>query len=458
VLSGTPTEAGTFGFAVQVRDSSGATGTSATYALTVVPGLAIRTTNGSYVAGGSIPASEATVLPDGSGAISSVTMSSGATTPYVPVGGSSSSTDNEVGVELATAGSTCTTNLDIAGSGGEVFTADGLLTAGCATSSTATVSPALSPRHALVAHASSPSSAKSSVTGTGLVGSHGVMLSGTVQGVSLGSSQTGTIESTGTIAADNPFDITSGSRTSGPTRVTVAGGSYAGQLNESLQTTSFTITALTGSTGSLPALLPVTPLATLINSYASGAATQGLGSTGAALLGAYGFPSGTQAEQIVPGFSSSTGGDAVTQTSVLGALESESQSLGLSDRGSLEAALQQDVADGVFDGRPTGQPVPLASATLPPVAGSGSFSSGISRFSAAQARSVPPLVPTIQSIVQRLPSLPVALPVVAAISGTITRIGPAAFSETIAPTSPSYAASPFSNASDSFDVEVVAAS
>ena len=62
-------------------------------------------------------------------------------------------------------------------------------------------------------------------------------------------------------------------------------------------------------------------------------------------MGSYGFPSGTTAEQVLPVFATATGGDTLDSFSILGALESEVSSLGLSDQGSLVAALQDDIAD-----------------------------------------------------------------------------------------------------------------
>jgi hypothetical protein len=170
-------------------------------------------------------------------------------------------------------------------------------------------------------------------------------------------------------------------------------------------------------------------------------------------MAAYGFPTGTTLEQVVSTFSETVGGDAATELSAPEGLEAEANSLGVSDRGALIAALEQDVSDGVFDGKANGQPLPLGSATLPATVGTNLFVSGVKAFADAEVAAIPELPPEAQDIVQVLPVAPVPV-----IPATITRIGPAAFSETLTANSPSVALAPFSTTSDVFEIEVVASS
>jgi hypothetical protein len=75
---------------------------------------------------------------------------------------------------------------------------------------------------------------------------------------------------------------------------------------------------------------------------------------------------------------------------------------------------------------------------------------GLQQFAKAQPATIPPLASAVSTIT---PALPVAtIPFVPA---SVTRIGPQAFTETLTANNAALAKSPFSSASDSFEIEVV---
>jgi hypothetical protein len=386
-------------------------------------------------------------LPDGNAAISSVTMSSGTGLPYVPVTGGSSNPGDEAGVQLGGAGGDCATDLEIAGSSGVVFTAAGVSTSGCSTQSAAARMVAAL-RFGLRARASSDGATSS----TGAIQSAGTIQPSGIPGAGSQTAQT---------LSGGSFDSTvppSGA----PYRITVQGGTYLSELDGTVQPITFTITAIIDSTSSLPPVLPITPLSELITGSSSGLMTTPVigvaeppAQLTAAMMAAYGFPTGTIALQIVPNFGSSVGeDDAPLAGSILSDLESELVAIGPTDQGSLSQALLDDIADGVFDGKPTGQPAPLGSASLPPIAGTTLFPPSPIQFLPI---SIPPLPPIQYVGGGPTQPLPVPVPPIApAPLAAITRVGPAAFTETLVANTPALAQAPFSATSDSFVIEVVA--
>jgi hypothetical protein len=169
----------------------------------------------------------------------------------------------------------------------------------------------------------------------------------------------------------------------------------------------------------------------------------------------YGFPSGTQAWQQPPTFTTAVGaGTTPNPVSVLQILEGEIGTLGVTDQGGLVTALQQDINDGVFDGQANGQPLPLGSATLPAPANNTLFATGLSPGDIIPVTTLPVLPPIVSAPIEVIPVSPIPLPTGNAV---ITRIGPGAFTETLTAYAPAAARAPFSTSSDTFTIEVVAA-
>ena len=220
----------------------------------------------------------------------------------------------------------------------------------------------------------------------------------------------GTVIGNTTVNIDGTFNVPFTSTPTGPVRVVVSGGSYVSELDGSTQNTTLNITTLVDSVSTLPVVLPVNPLTTFVDSYAAGQAQAGLRSLTLAhqqsnkiLMQGYGFPSGTLAEQVLPSFSASASGNSAQLLSVLGGLESEASSLNVSDRGTLVAALSQDISDGVFDGMASTKPVSFGNSTLPATAGASQFLSSVQSFGNVQAAAFPQLAAAVQTMNTTLP-------------------------------------------------------
>ena len=129
LLFGTPTEAGTFNIVVAATDPLGEHGDGA-FALTVTPGVSLRTADGSFVLGGAIPFGDATVTPDSSDPISSVSMSASGVLS-VPVTGSAGG--GGFGLQLSGGGLACNSSLEVTDAAGTLFKVAAVPTTGCAT-------------------------------------------------------------------------------------------------------------------------------------------------------------------------------------------------------------------------------------------------------------------------------------------------------------------------------------
>jgi hypothetical protein len=457
LLSGAAIQSGSFPVTLSVTDPEGTT-VSVAYDLTVSPGVYIRQTDGSFTLGGAIPAGSVTISPASNGAIASVSMTSGGNA-YVPVTGASGAED-AFGLQLSGSGSACATSLKIVGSSDVALSASGVLTSGCATAAAsahrAQVVPA-SPTLAVSPHTATRSGLDATPE---LLMPHSAMTSGTVQVLAVNSNGVaGSVLGTGTVSANGTFNVNisgTGVSSTGPIRVTVSGGSYTSELDGSTEQTSFALTSLVDSTASIPTVMTVTPLTTLVDSYATTipSGTTILNAThqtaNESLAASYGFTTRPTAEEVVPDFTAAAGGNAETAESVLTELEGAATTLAVSDRGSLVTALSEEIADGVFNGTTTGEALPFGSASLPPAAGTSAFLPGVTTFEAKQSSTVPPLAPEASTITQALPVA--TTPVIPA---AITRIGPQAFTETLTADPPATGRSPFSASSDSFDIEVV---
>jgi hypothetical protein len=467
LLSGVPIEAGNFGFVVKATDPTGASGVSATL-VTVVPGLSIQ--DGSYVLGGAIPAGAATILPDGSGPIASVRMSS-AGNPYVPVTGTGSA-DDQVGVQLTSSDLSCTTDLQIAGSAGLTLTSTADLTTGCAqtASDSASDSAARARSHrGAIAHASA--SAERASSRSRPIAHAAAELTGDRRGPAASSAQPAIemvsggaqILNVGGVAATEPappiptvsseggFNVTFPPQPTGGYTVEIKPGSYVSELQGTTQITPIIMSLLIDTTASLPPVTPVTPLTTFTETNTSGfpppLTVNGTPVTNPVLLSEYGFPTGTQAETIPPSFVSS-GTPVVTPISIIPPFQGLLGSIGpITNEGGLVGGLSQLIGDGGFDGTPNGQPVPEGSAALPVATGTNHFVLPV----AFPAPGLPAFPPLVSDPIDILPIAPIQ-----PISGTINRLGPAAFSEMLYANSPSLAKPPFSSATNAFNIEIVA--
>jgi hypothetical protein len=459
LLSGAPTQSGAFEFTVSAADPAGASA-AIEYVLTVSPGISVQQPDeGSFTLGGAIPAGSVTISPNGSGAITSVSMSNGGNS-YVPVTGVTGAV-TEFGLQVSGTGSSCSTSLQLAGASGVALSATGLLTNGCSQSASATsLARASDTRTATARSTASRASSRSATPSAREIArarqpapaASDLMVAGSVQALAVG---TGGVANSsveiGAVGSEGDFGVDIAGLpavpVTGPIRVTVQGGVYDSELDGVNQETSFTLSALTDSVASIPA---VPSLASLSEFFQSASAMQAPTTTIQSLEAIDGFPTGTTAEEIVPQFAADTGGAEAALSSELGNLEADAAAQGLTDRGSLVTALAQDISDGVFDGQANGTPLPMSGGVLPPTAGTSLFLAGVNSFAAAQSATIPPLPSAVSTIT---PALPVTtIPVVPA---NITRIGPQAFTETLTANNPALARSPFSSASDSFEIEVV---
>ena len=128
LLSGTPTQTGTYNFSVTAEDPIGDASVPAAYSVTVVAGMSVTTADGSYSDGGPITAGSVTVSPDGTGPIDSVVTANGSD-DHATVAGTAA--DNQIGISVTDAGSFCTTDLEIAGASGTVLSTPGIAVSGC---------------------------------------------------------------------------------------------------------------------------------------------------------------------------------------------------------------------------------------------------------------------------------------------------------------------------------------
>jgi hypothetical protein len=255
------------------------------------------------------------------------------------------------------------------------------------------------------------STSSSTVTLQG-VASRGAMQSGTVQVVAVSPDGTsGLTLGTGTIASDGTFSVSLPSAATGPIRVQVQGGTYTSELDGSAQSTSTSISAVVDDAASLPTVLSVNPLTSFVDAFTSGKAQTGTDfvsahqSANSAVMGAFGFSAAT-AESLQPNFSPSATGDSAILLDLLGGLESEAKTDGITDRGSLAAALAQDLSDGVFDGQAGGLPVPFNGGFLPPTAGTTLLTAGVESFAAAQGSALPAAAQTLSQALAASPLNP----------------------------------------------------
>jgi hypothetical protein len=448
-LFGTPTEAGVFNIVVRATDSLGEHG-DGVFALTVTPGVSLRTADSSFVLGGAIPAGDASVTPDdGSDPISGVSMSAGGALS-VPVSGAANG--GGFGLQLSGDGLACNSSLEVTDAAGTLFNVVAVPTTGCA-SDTVNGTPDVEP----LAQAQAPASAFAGAHSAAVAHSAGQLLSsGTISFTSGSPAQTLSL-GTSTISTTGIFNATFPPTSTGPVRVQVTGGEYTSELSGTVQTTGFTLSTLVGSTAQLPPIIPVTPLTTLIDNYNPSTPILNPPVVTAKspyptnIFTDYGFPTGTIAQQVVPIFTTTV---TTNPIAILPILEGGIGTLGVSNRGDLISALQQDIADGVFDGQPNGQPLPLGSATLPINATNTLFATGLSPGDIIPVTTLPVLPPIVSAPIEVIPVSPIPLPTGQA---AITRIGPAAFTETLTANAPSGAQAPFSTTSDTFTLEVVAA-
>jgi hypothetical protein len=104
---------------------------------------------------------------------------------------------------------------------------------------------------------------------------------------------------------------------------------------------------------------------------------------------------------------------------------------------------------------PSGLPTLGTIGVLPITAGQSIFQSSLPTFEAGSSRYVPTLAPAGTPIQQTLPVTPVLPTPADATSASITRIGPAAFTETITDPAPYIASAPFSPSGTTYTIEVV---
>lgn len=458
-LSGTPRQTGSYQFAVSTTDAAQDPSSPSTYTLTVQPGVSISA--GSVQIAGALPAGAAEVTAGSSGGINAVSIGGGSSSSLATVTGAGvPSGADQIGLQIGQDQSgDCETELQIGNSQGIVFNAANLDTSGCdssAAGSNASLRRDLALRSAARQRAGSTAAGSSAAATApeeyGLV---------TIQ-PAIGAATECAVSTNGSIVG---LDGVGGCTVSGSgsLRVTVQGGTYTSELDGSAMSTLSQMSSLVDAASAIPATLAVTPLTTLVDSYATGLSASGTPLTtthqtaNEAVMSAYGFTSATTAESAVPSFAASATGADSEPLSVLGAIESEASSLATTDRGSLVSALASDIADGEFNGTVTES---LGSGTLPAAAGISEFQTGVTAFSSSYSSSIPSLAPAGSTIKETLPVIPMpaALPIVVAPTpvGSIQKLGPGAFTETVTASSPSTSTAPFpTSGGATFTIEVV---
>ncbi len=468
LLSGTPTQTGTYSFTLTAADPIADVSPPLSFSITVVPGMSVSSADGSYRNGGPITTGSVVVTPDGAGAITGVTTSTSFNNLFATIAGSSP--DSQIGVQVSDFGSMCTTELQIAGASGTVLSAPGIAISGCGTSSALALSPAAHSAHVTSGSASiatpSPVAAGGPTAQSAppslpplLVSSSGVVLSppGSYSAILGSGSGMGMLFGPGT------YHLT---LTLGPGTLVAPPGSYPSALNQSAGSTSPFISAV-ALASPIPAVLPITPITTLVDAYE---ATQSPAvapnqlnlSTPQSTMASLGYRTNATILTPVPNFSSTaTTTGASMAGAILASLQSQAAQMSLNS-GSLVSALSAEITAGAFKSGllPIGTPKNLPSASnqvLPTTAGTSIFKVSIPSFQAGSSSYVPAL-PAPSLIKQTLPAQPV-VPLPGTVpTASITRIGPAAFVETIFEPTPLVARSPFSPSGTTFTIEVVAAS
>ena len=460
LLSGTPTQTGTYIFSVTATDPIGDASAPAAYSVTVVAGISVTTADGSYHDGGAITAGSVTVSPDGTGPIDSVVTANGSD-DHATVAGTAA--DNQIGVSVTDVGSFCTTDLEIAGASGTVLSTPGIAVDGCGSSASTTAqvvpSGVASAPAVLADDVTHPDVSAAPAVTTPAPATLAAALTGygTVTATDLA---TGEILGVGAVTSDGSFNLQVGSGT-GPINVTVQGGSYVSELQGMSQATAFTLSALTSAAGAVPATLPITPLESFAQAEAAAEASAGVTSgvpavpaagtpdANAASEAAFGFSPAPTAETVVPDFSSQAAGNAEYLM-----LAAES-GLGASPTLTQQSLVQEILAAMEPSSFPSGLPALGPVSVLPIAAGQSLFKSSLATFEAGSSAYIPSLAPAGTPIVQTLPVTPVLPTPPDETSASITRIGPAAFTETITDPDPYIASAPFSSSGTTYTIEVV---
>ncbi|MGH2873895.1 MAG: beta strand repeat-containing protein [Solirubrobacteraceae bacterium] len=463
LLSGTPSETGTYSFSVRVTDPAGNASQATPLSLTVSPGISV--TAGSVSIAGALPAGAASVTAGSLGGINAVSLDGGSASSLAAVTGSGVPAGaDQIGLQIGhDQTGDCETELQIGNAQGIVFNAANLDISGCDATPAASTS-AHARRGAVRTRGAATVSATRAVTASAstTVTLHNGLGTVTIQ-PAIGAATDCAVASDGNFVASTGTGSCTVSGT-GSFTLTVQGGTYTSELNGSAQSTLFQMSSLVDGPSAIPPTMQVTPLTTFVDSLASHQAAATLSAAHqtatSAIMSAYGFPSAATVEAPIPSFAASNTGASALAMSVLGGLESESASLALTDRGALVTALAQQLSDGEFSNPVTEQ---LGSGTLPATAGTSQFLGGLKFFQAAQqyASSIPPLAPAASTIKEALPvsPLPVSPPIVVAAPtpvGSIHEIGPGAFTETVTAASPSVSAAPFpTKGGATFTIEVV---
>jgi hypothetical protein len=468
-LSGTPTETGSYQFAVSATDDAQDPSSPYTYTLTVDPGISISA--GSVHIAGALPAGATTITPGSAGGINAISIG-GSSGSLTTLSGSGVPADaDQVSLQIGHDQSgDCDTELEIGNAQGVVFNASNLDISGCdsaaAESSSASIMGHAITRATDRVRAGVASASATTASSIGLSGSGSFTLA-------LGEPTIGATSNCSTAfnGTTETFVNTSGTGTctatteaNGEQEIEISGGTFTGELTGAAQSTSDQLTALVDSASSIPPLMQVTPLTTYVDSLASGLSSGGTAVSTAhttasqALMSAYGFGSGTSAETVVPNFASDTD-DQSLELSLLQALGSEatSESTSAPDLAALVNALASEADDGEFSNPVLEQ---LGSGTLPSTAGTSLFQTAPTAFESQYSSSIPSLAPAGTTIKETLPviSIPVTLPIIAVPIpvGQLTPIGPGAFTETVTASSPSTSSAPFpASGGASFTIEVV---
>ena len=453
LLSGTPTQTGTYSFAVTAADPLGDGSAAAPLSLTVVAGMSVTTADGSYHEGGPITAGSVTVSPDGAGPIDSVVTTTGGD-DHATVAGTA--TDNQIGIQVTDAGGLCSTDLDIAGASGTVLSAPGVATSGCDTTSSAsttaqiipsstTSTPAALAGDLTTSSRTTPSASTVPAVPAVATASAPSLLAATVP-ASSGSLLTGTANSfVLNIGVDN---------STGEFVVSVTGGSYVSDLNGANAPAGLLMSAVTGTSGGIPDTLPITPLVSFVDSQDTSLPTTGvpMGGSGGLTLADFGFGTGTTEQQAVPSFSSGPSGAGFLTLGALAGLQGSTATLTPAQEVALLAAL---ASDG-FPGLPYPAGTSASPIVLPIGAAQSIFETSPPTFEAGNSGYIPPIAPVGSPIKQTLPiTVTPPPPPAAAASATVTRLGPAAFNETITDPRPAVASAPFSPAGTTYTIEVV---